>query len=179
MNLSYPQSVFEFTKPAQIRQGGQWRSDDTFLEYLQDSWQRQYADYIGHKEAERYVQQLRREERLFSHHDPLTIHAWAEDRIVAISALRPLAGIHLITMLEVHPDYQGIGIGTQLVRAHCSVSKNIMAHVSIHQPRATAFYLKSGFHRLHRSTEMHDQHELEFDVLARRNTDNTASLAYS
>lgn len=60
-----------------------------------------------------------------------------------------------------------------MLQAHCMVSEKIMGHVSIHQPGANAFYQKMGFHLLKRCIEMHDHHQLEFDVLARSNVGTT------
>ena len=159
-------TVFVEDNPAQLRVGD-WMSDTHFLNALRTSWLNQYADYIGHVKATEYIDLLYREGRLFSHHEPLTIHAWVEDRIVGISALRPLDGIELITMLEVHPQYRGRGIGQQMVNALSSASARLMAHVSIHQPRALKFYISLGFHKLQRTQVKHGQHLLDFDVVAK------------
>ena len=159
-------TVFVEDSPAQLRVGD-WMSDTDFLDALRTSWLNQYADYIGPAKAKEYVDLLYQEGRLFSHHEPLTIHAWVEERIVGISALRPLNGIELITMLEVHPLYRGRGIGQQMVNALSSASVRLMAHVSIHQPRAMKFYTRLGFHVLRRSQVKHGQHLLDFDVVAK------------
>ena len=159
-------TVFVEDYPAQLRMGN-WMSDTDFLAALRTSWLNQYADYIGQAKAAEYIDLLYKEGRLFSHHDPLTIHAWVEDRIVGISALRPLDGISLITMLEVHPEFRGRGIGQQIVNALSSASARLMAHVSIHQPRALKFYTRLGFHVLQRAQVSHGQHLLDFDVVAK------------
>ncbi|MFK7994656.1 MAG: GNAT family N-acetyltransferase [Granulosicoccus sp.] len=162
----FPDNVFDSHHPAQLKQG-EWKSDAGFLEALRVSWLGQYADYIGFEKAADYIEQLRAQGRLYDHHEPLTIHAWINGRIVGISALRPLPGIDLITMLEVHPDFRSRGIGKQLLLALCNASDRLMAHVSIHQPRVKEFYKRSGFHVLDRSEERHGDHMLMFDVLAK------------
>ncbi|MFK7861189.1 MAG: GNAT family N-acetyltransferase [Granulosicoccus sp.] len=162
----FPEYVFDDRSPAQLRQGD-WKSDSGFLDVLRQSWLEQYTDYIGEQKAADYLDQLKMQGRLYDHHEPLTIHAWINGRIVGISALRPLPGIDLITMLEVRPEFRGKGIGKQLIEALCATSCRLMAHVSIHQPRARAFYERSGFHVLQRAQERHGDHLLEFDVVAR------------
>jgi ribosomal protein S18 acetylase RimI-like enzyme len=157
--------IFLQDTPAQLRQGG-WANDPEFLEILRVSWRRQYAEYVGDAAARDYVARLERQGRLFSHHEPLTIHAWVDKRIVGISALRPLGALDLITMLEVHPEFRGRGIGEQLLTALTSTGNRVMAHVSIHQPRVLAFYVRQGFHVLERTHVKHGPHRLEFDVVA-------------
>ena len=159
-------TVFVEDKPAQLRVGD-WMSDTCFLNALRSSWLNQYADYIGQVKATEYIDLLDNEERLFSHHEPLTIHAWVEERIVGICALRPLDGLELITMLEVHPEFRGRGIGQQMVNALGTASARLMAHVSIHQPRALKFYTRQGFHVLQRTQVKHGPHLLDFDVVAK------------
>lgn len=161
----FAKNVFLENSPAQLRQGD-WTGDAEFLEILRASWRRQYAEYVGEAAAREHVAQLEQQERLFSHHEPLTIHAWMNERIVGVSALRPLNEIDLITMLEVHPDFRGIGIGVQLLMALRSTGSRVMAHVSIHQPRVLAFYTRNGFHVLRRAHVKHGRHRLEFDVVA-------------
>ena len=162
----FPPEVFSNAGPAQLRQGD-WFSDSSFLAALNDSWCRQYADYIGKDRAVEYVEQLKKEQRLYDHYQPLTLHAWVNDQIVGISALRPLGKLDLVTMLEVLPAYQGRGIGTQLLQGLSLSSERTMAHVSIHQPRVLAFYKQFGFHVLQRTRERHGRYLLEFDVVAR------------
>jgi len=163
---AFPDHVFDDTGPARLRQGD-WKADSQFLAALRQSWLRQYADYLGEEKAADYLDQLTTQGRLFDHHEPLTIHAWVDGKIVGITALRPLHGINLITMLEVRSEFRGRGIGVQLLQAVCSASDRIMAHVSIHQPRVKMFYKRSGFHVLNRTREPHGEHILEFDVLAK------------
>lgn len=151
---------------AELRQGD-WFSDPAFLAALNESWRRQYADYIGEDRATQYVEQLKNEKRLYDHYQPLTLHAWVDGRIVGISALRPLGKLDLVTMLEVLPAYQSRGIGQQLIHGLSLASERMMAHVSIHQPRVLSFYKQSGFHVLRRTHEHHGQYLLEFDVVAR------------
>lgn len=161
-----PPEVFSTKGPAELRQGD-WFSDPSFLAALKTSWCRQYADYIGEQRALEYVERLHSEQRLFAHYQPLTLHAWVDGRIVGISALRPLGKLDLITMLEVLPAYQSLGIGRQLLQGLSLASDRTMAHVSIHQPRVLAFYKRSGFHVLERSDVQHGEYRLEFDVVAR------------
>ena len=158
--------VFLQNSPAQLRQGD-WMSDKRFLDALRTSWLNQYADYIGQTKASDYIQLLDSEGRLFSHYEPLTIHAWVGNKIVGVSALRPLGELSLITMLEIVPEFRGKGIGGQLVSALSTASDKLMAHVSIHQPRAIQFYSGHGFHVLQRTQVQHGQHMLEFDVVAK------------
>lgn len=163
---SFPAEVFAITSPARLRQGS-WMSDASFLDALYRSWLDQYADYIGRQQACEYVEELKQQGRLYDHHDPLTVHAWVDERIVGVTALRPLQGIDLITMLEVLPQYRGCEIGAQLLEALCSASGALMAHVSVHKPRVLRFYQRHGFHVLQRATVQHGVHALEFDVVAR------------
>ncbi len=158
--------MFKNSTPAQLRQGD-WMSDSAFLDTLYQSWRAQYADYIGEKKAALYVQNLHREGRLYDHHDPLTLHAWVDERIVGVTALRSLDAINLITMLEIHPDFQRNGIGGQLLEALCCASDKLMAHVSIHRPDVLLFYKRHGFHVLNRANVQHGEHVLAFDVVAR------------
>ena len=162
----YPQSVFLDAHPAQLC-CGDWRSDTSFLKILKASWLAQYAEYMGEAKASSYLDKLEREQRLFSHYDPLTIHAKVDQRIVGVAALRPLGKINLVTLLEVHPDLQCRGIGSQLLQALCIVSPRVMAHVSIHRPSVKKFYASQGFHLLKRDIVEHDSYQLPFDVLAR------------
>jgi len=162
----FPTHVFAGCGPVHLQQGD-WTSDSQFLSALRTSWIQQYADYMGEEAAARHIEQLSAQGRLFAHHEPLTIHARIDERIVGISALRPLSGIDLITMLEVLPEFRNRGIGIQLVQALCSASKSLMAHVSIYQPGVKQFYRRAGFHLLDRAEVRHGEHVLEFDVVAR------------
>lgn len=159
--------VFLTDKPSRLRQGD-WKSNADFLAVLRASWQQQYADYLGEDAARSHVAELERQGQLFTHHEPLTLHAWVDERIVGICALQPLDGIDLITMLEVHPVFRGRGIGSQLLDAVGTGRERLMAHVSIHQPRALALYRRHGFHVLERDKVRHGQHLLEFDVVAKQ-----------
>ena len=159
--------VFENKTPATLKRGP-WKDDTSFVSALKHSWQTQYADYLGDATASAYIQILDERGDLESHHEELTIHAHIDDQMVGIAALQPLTGLHIITMLEVLEAYRGKGIGAQLVQALCTVQTPVMAHVSIHQPRVKAFYIRQGFHVLQRETVQHDEYPLEFDVVAKR-----------
>lgn len=163
----FPRQVFATCGPAQLKQGA-WQFEADFCAALEQSWCSQFADYIGERDARLHINQLRQEGRLFHHHDPLTIQAWMKGRIVGVTSLRPLQGIDLITMLEVHPQFRGLGIGAQLIHAVCSASECLMAHVSIHQPRVQDFYMRQGFALLDSAMVRHGEHDLEFDVVAKR-----------
>lgn len=167
MSTTFPARVFAQTIPAQLRQGD-WMKEAAFLETLYHSWVDQYADYMGEPQARLHVDELRQQGRLYDHHDPLTVHAWIDEQIVGVTALRTLQGIDLITMLEVHPDYRRRAIGSQLLEALCCASDTLMAHVSVHKPRVLEFYQRHGFHVLEKETVQHGIHALEFDVVARR-----------
>ena len=159
-------SVFLDNHPAQLRCGN-WQWDEGFLKVLRASWLAQYSEYIGEEAASAYLAQLEREQRLFDHHDPLTVHACIDELIVGIGAVRPLGQLNLITLLEVHPQFQQQGIGRQMLQALYGVGPRTMAHVSIHRPSVRAFYQAQGFHVLQRDLVQHGPHMLPFDVLAR------------
>lgn len=162
----FPSSIFKQHTPAQLKQG-EWTHDTAFLSSLHQSWVSQFADYMGETAASLHFKSLQDDGLLYTDDPLLTVHAWKGERIVGVTALRPLGGIDLITMLEVDSDFRGQGIGSQLLAALCLASDCLMAHVSIHQPRVKAFYERMGFHGLQRDRVRHGEHLLEFDVVAK------------
>lgn len=162
----FPASIFDQQAPARLRQGA-WTDNTAFLENLRISWVSQFADYMGPQAASLHFKSLQNDGLLYTDNPDQTLHAWKGDRLVGVTALRPLSGIDLITMLEVDAAFRGQGIGGQLLEALCLASDCLMAHVSIHQPRVKAFYKRMGFHVLHRDKVQHGIHLLEFDVVAK------------
>jgi len=168
-------ALFDMTQPAVIRQEG-WVDDSEFTRALIESWTRQYAEYLGDKDAEELVRSLTESKQLFDHDDSLTLLSTIGDKKVGIGALRQIGqagGITLITMLEVLDTYQGQGIGRQLLEALATrkipASPSLLvAHVSIHRPYVKQFYLACGFTALKREFVDHGGYHLEFDVLARQ-----------
>jgi len=159
-------SVFDQHGPAELSQGN-WQDDKPFVASLYTSWEQQYADYLGPDTASRLIARLARSGALFQHHTPTTLLASIDGCTVGIAAMRPLGELSLITLLEVVPAYRRKGIGTQLLRALCSGSRGLMAHVSIHRPRLLDLYVQTGFTVLQRSVVDHHGHPLMFDVVAR------------
>lgn len=174
---NFSSSVFKMTQPSVIRQG-EWVGDSEFTRVLIESWTRQYAEYLGDKDAEELVRTLTESKQLFDHDDSLTLLSTIGDEKVGIGALRQIGqagGITLITMLEVLDTYQGQGIGGQLLEALATRKINaspspLVAHVSIHRPCVKQFYLACGFIALKREFVDHGGHCLEFDVLARQSS---------
>lgn len=161
--------VFEQNNPADLRQTS-WRDDHLFLKRLHRSWQQQYAEYLGEEPAASLLGQLIADGSLYAHDPALTLQAMIDEQRVGIASMRVLSkerGLALITMLEVQEQFQGHGIGRQLVNALASASVHLMAHVSIHRPQVKTFYQRLGFKCLERAIVDHYGHALEFDVVAR------------
>jgi len=100
---NFSSSVFEVTQPSVIRQA-QWVDDSEFTQALIESWTRQYAEYLGEKDAKKLVRSLTESKQLFDHDDSLTLLSTRGDEKIGIGALRQLGqagGVTLITMLEV------------------------------------------------------------------------------
>lgn len=152
--------------PAELTQQD-WQNDSRFVAALYESWQAQYADYLGEAEASLLMERLQASGDLLQHYEPATVVAKIGTELVGLASLRPLKGLSLITMLEVIETARGKGVGRQLVEALGENSDRLLAHVSIHRPEAMAFYVTLGFQQLERTIVDHYGHDLEFDVVAR------------
>lgn len=148
---------------------GPWRHDERFVASLHASWERQYADYLGRDAARALVRSLARSGALYRHHDPSTLIASLDGRLIGVAATRPTGPLALLTLLEVIPAYRGRGIGSRLLNALDSGAAGLVAHVSVHRPRVRALYVAAGFSVLDRTVVDHGGHPLEFDVVARAN----------
>lgn len=159
-------SVFSVDTPAALSQMD-WTADDDFLAALRESWEYQYAEYLGADEAHALVSQLMTSGDILSHEPADTLIAEIDGRKAGIASLRQLPGLSLITMLEVLVGYRGMGVGRQLVMALATVNEPLLAHASIHRPRVRAFYTSLGFQALEQNTVDHFGHSLSFDVMVR------------
>ena len=159
--------VFSAAAPA-VLQHVDWVSNEEFVAALCASWQAQYAEYIGEREAVRLVDRLVHSGEILAHEPACTLVAVFDNQAAGIASIRQLNGISLITVLEVLEDYRGQGIGRQLVEAVSTVNTPLLAHVSIHRPEVRAFYESLGFQTLQRSTVDHYEHTLLFDVMVRQ-----------
>lgn len=164
--VRFDHSVFLATNPATLHQK-EWGGDAVFVTALRASWQLQYAEYIGEKEAQVLVSQLYDTGDILIHEPANTLVAVSDGENAGIASVRPLPGLLLITMLEVLEGYRGLGIGKQLVSALATLNEPLLAHASIHRPDVKAFYQSQGFRALRQSRVDHYGYALMFDVMAR------------
>lgn len=168
----FPESLFTcsslFTRSTALhfRQGA-WLDQTDFVKALERSWIAQYREYLDNETAHRLVQQMINDGSIYEHDEQATIQAWSANTIVGIAALRKLDGMALITMLEVHEDCQGQGIGTALLKALETASSRLLAHVSIHRPYLKPFYSRCGYTELQPAVVDHHGHQLTFDIMVR------------
>jgi len=76
----------------------------------------------------------------------LTITAWDDEKLVGISrSLTDFAYVAYLADLAVHQDYQGTGIGSQLVSQTRAALKPTCLLTLLAAPAANDFYPKIGF----------------------------------
>jgi GNAT superfamily N-acetyltransferase len=83
------------------------------------------------------------------------ISAWDGDRLVGLG--NAISDGHLVVYyphLLVHPEYQGRGIGTQLMRRLGAKYKGFHQQILVADGRAIEFYRKCGFERAGRTEPM-------------------------
>jgi GNAT superfamily N-acetyltransferase len=76
------------------------------------------------------------------------VSAWDGDRLVGLG--NAISDGHLVVYyphLLVHPEYQGRGIGTQLMRMLKARYEGFHQHILVADGRAIEFYKKCGFER--------------------------------
>lgn len=76
------------------------------------------------------------------------IAAWDEERLVGLGTA--ISDGHLVVYfphLAVHPEYQGRGIGREILRRMCERYKDMHQQTVVADPKAIAFYEKCGFAR--------------------------------
>ena len=83
------------------------------------------------------------------------VTAWDGNRLVGLG--NAISDSHLVAYyshLLVHPEYQGRGIGTQLMRMLMAHYQDFHQHVVIADGRAIEFYRKCGFERAGKTESM-------------------------
>ena len=144
-----------------------WTQDADLTSLLRESWRSQYAEYLGADKAIDLVEHLHKTGKVYEHDVAGTLVVGHDGRPVGVAAIRKLPEISLVTLYEVIPDYQGKGVGHQLLEALCTVSGPLVAHVSIHRPWLVAVYERHGFHALGTERVDHFGHHLPFQIVAR------------
>lgn len=144
-----------------------WTQDAELTFLLRESWCSQYTEYLGANKASQLVEHLHSTGKVYEHDAAGTLVAGHDGKPVGVAAIRKLPEISLVTLYEVIPDYQGKGVGHQLLEALCTVSGPLVAHVSIHRPWLVAVYQRHGFHCLGTERVDHFGHDLPFQIVAR------------
>src|SRR5216117_4135614 len=83
------------------------------------------------------------------------VTAWHGARLVGLG--NAISDGHLVVYyphLLVHPEYQGLGIGTQLMRTLMAKYEGFHQQILVADGRATEFYRKCGFERAGRTEPM-------------------------
>lgn len=83
------------------------------------------------------------------------VSAWDGDRLVGLG--NAISDGHLVVYyphLLVHPDYQGRGIGTRLMRMFFERYRGFHQHMLVADGRAIDFYRKCGFERAGKTEPM-------------------------
>ena len=83
------------------------------------------------------------------------VSAWDADRLVGLG--NAISDGHLVVYyphLLVHPDYQGRGIGSELMRMLLAKYQGFHQHMLVADGRAIEFYQKCGFSRAGRTEPM-------------------------
>lgn len=144
-----------------------WKNNASLLSVLHDSWRSQYTDYIGSDAATTLVEYLSQTGKIFEHDAAGTLIASDGGKVIGLAAIRKLPDISLVTLYEVIPEYQGRGVGQQLLAGLCTASGPLVAHVSIHRPWLVSIYERHGFKSLGTEQVDHFGHSLVFEVMAK------------
>lgn len=89
------------------------------------------------------------------HNSHTLLSAWAEEKLVGLG--NAISDGYLVVYyphLLVHPDHQGQGIGTELMKRLMNKYLNFHQHMLVADGRAIEFYRKSGFVRAGKTEPM-------------------------